>query len=306
MSENSRVNVMIEDTSRSAINRRVLSSVVDAIEFEIEDPASVDLVVAGNMTKSCRLRMPPELASQFSATRGSGSIAGKTFTNGDRHTVVLAAERFVRSRQQLVTRLAHHEALHVVLHKEGEDPGTFVIPEAHRMVPHNPLYPVAVNFWGEFRIERALSERENLRAADVDEPTVERARAVLLELPGLMNDALMQSTWVSRARGTLDAFDRLIVALSYLAGVQVSGNPEDLGDLDSSPYWLKFVGESWSDLVSIAQTIPPADQRQPRGQGLATYLELTKTLHEMYRRTGFEFQVVGDTIDWLEYAPSDS
>lgn len=291
------VKVTLEGTTRSALNSRVLSVVTSAIEGTSLDVDRIELVIAGDMTVSCRRRLVHSDAETYSTSRGSGVVAGKTMGDAERQFIVMPAANFIRRAEPVAVRTARHEALHAAMIQRNEDVNSFVFPEEHRTAPDSFLAPTAWNFWNEFRVENALSKQGHPAHA-IGEATAERLANTLADLvPGLAGVA-NKPTLPDRVRASIDAIDPLVVALAYLAGAHHSPYAEDLTFVGNSDLWRRYIGTGWDQLANVALSIPPADQPAPSQALIDLFLKLCAAVHDLYRVVGYEFSDDGDGVRW--------
>lgn len=268
-----------EPEQLEALRRGLASMGVDA-----------ELVVTWDFVNEVRERTGLQ---RYSADRGAGTVAAKTLGE----TVLVNAQAVLhRATLEELTRLAAHEAGHVLINRRGE---SFLIGEELVNSPWEwNVMATAGMCLEEARIERDLARAGYPLAESV---TYEHLGDHLFELnAAALETVVALGGEVQRMiENAMTASTRLSTMLAYLSASVIEGQFE-FGAESLSTYafenWMEYVHPTWSRRLAFYQSLPTC--REPMSlDGLREVLrEGAELEHDSLRSMGFEFR--GTAVQW--------
>jgi hypothetical protein len=229
--------------------------------------ASVELVVAANLEDSVRRRATDAVGATYAYERPDDqAVAARAFRPGDGvATIIMHAALFsgrpvhVRLREELgvnVFRVVQHEAWHVLLLQNDEDP----LSQAKRIDSNGSDLPLALaaQFLDEFRVERAMFEDEWWRNNDVIGPEpLFRVVLRLLRAPQYPEDESMGAFFATRLGRAHHAIQ--VVAHEAARVVHLGINAEE--SVRQLNKWLPAGGPYWDEVYELLAPLPSARER---------------------------------------------
>ncbi|MDP9936834.1 hypothetical protein J2T11_003202 [Paenarthrobacter nicotinovorans] len=192
---------------------------------------------------------------QFSADRGSGTVAAKTIGT----QVIINASVLHEPAHGGLKRLTAHEAGHVLMNARGED-GKNHHSLATTQWQWNVI-SLAVKGMEECRIERRLAELGFSPASPV---ALDYWDVVLFETNAdLVESVLAQQSVDSLVAQVIKAADLLITTMAYTVGSLA--NPAATFAVDALPpharrNWDDFVASTWDRRVALYEALPTCSE----------------------------------------------
>lgn len=272
-------------------------------------PEEVTLVVAGDMVKSVRDRLPEGVdRDAFNDERGAGMLAGKTMEVGDAVHVLLpywyfvdstAARRVLRdedadgfvaaeeTRARLARRTVIHEAQHVVMFQAGEGEIDFVGAARARRDFLALAHVIVDEYRAELGVPTEVRETFETEVESETLPTLQSnlARIVSEYELHLHPERLMYSV--------LQEAQHAWKALACVAAARrVAGSPDPV-DPDTNG-WVLMASAFWDRFEKLLTQVPSAHTRitQPELKRLAE--GLADILDDWLQGLGFAWRDIND------------
>lgn len=248
--------------------RAVFQDLATRLTGLVDRPSDVTLVIAVNFAEAVMRR---DASVQYSTTRGSGRVGGRTMPREDSRIDVLIdgnclvdVDRDGRmipksAGVELIRRTIQHEAQHVVMSQRGSGFEAYGRDKVSGLIDVH-MFDFASVVLDEHRAEWgaiSLSTQEDpsvsavadvLSALGAQLAVVDAAFQRSRDVHTLMEDTLVacQPFWVSMAYW----------AAQYRSPQSISPPPYEILQM---PLWKRYVGDSWTALSDAFCRVPVAD-----------------------------------------------
>lgn len=257
------------------------------------DGGDDQLIVTSELEDAVRANWDPAYAAAFVQDRGNyGTVMGKTLPQDDGHCIVVFDVRLFLKGAPSPEGIFRHEALHVLLKRQGESTNDARLT----LGPDSDIHPDLAGMAGiaveEYRVQRATYEQfpddpipsfEALCEATHD--AIHEA-AVAYAYDPLKNVELIHEP-------VMRAFAALTTQAGYIAA-QVETSGLDTPSLENAELHDRLLGAPWAQAVAALRELPSATERISREAVEAAVLRVAGLFADWLRQIGFRMSLTAN------------